>query len=102
MIKSAGIEFVRNEMDWDRYDPWASVQSARFDLAEAFWHHTGLSLGYYSPSDLLIQGEPEQQSRVSRIYGALEQGIVSWDDMHYWMKVTHRLRELVILAGRDY
>lgn len=101
-MNTAGVEFIRNEMDWDKYDPWGSVQSARFDLAEAFWHHTGLSLGYYSPSVLLIQGEPEEQSRVSRIYGALEQGIVSWDDIYYWDRVLDQMRDLVILAGRDY
>jgi hypothetical protein len=101
MIKSAGIEFIRNEMDWDRYDPWNSVQSARFDLAGAWFLKTGEKIMGFSPSpgyDLWSLGF----DRGLRLLDAMAGGIIDADDVYYWDSVLDRMYDLVIKAGRDY
>lgn len=101
-MKTAGIEFIRAEMDWDKYDAWGSVMNAVFDLCEAWWHSTGIIVNGYRPSVLLEQGEPENGSRVQRIYDAFKADIINTYDYVYWVDVLNRMRALVIQAGRDY
>lgn len=102
-MSTAGIEFIRNEMDWDKYDPWGSVQSARFDLAEAFWHATGLKVKDYEPSPVMVQGELEEGSRVQRLCEAMRDWkVIRFNDIYYWFRVLNRMRDLVVKAGRDY
>lgn len=100
MIKSAGIEFIRNEMDWDTYDAWASVSSSLWDLCEAWWLSTGETIKGYRPS----QVEPYvcESDRVERLSNAFDIGLATESDMLYWLDVLNRMRDLVILAGRDY
>lgn len=101
-MMTAGIEFIRNEMDWDKYDPWASVMNALFDVCEAWWHSTGIMVDGYRPSPMLERGQPEDGSRVERIHDAFRAGIIdTWDFVH-WVDVLNRMRDLVILAGRNY
>lgn len=105
---TAGIEFIRNEMDWDKYDPWGSVMSALFDVCEGWWAATGEQLNDYHPSVWLVAAKKaekitvEMGERPRRIRHAVLTGIISEKDVQYWLKVLNRMRELVILAGRDY
>lgn len=101
MIKSAGIEFIREEMDWDKYDPWGCLQSARFDLAEAWFLVSGECLWEYHRSDMLTQGEFESE-RAERLYGAMKDEIILCGDISYWEDVLTRMRDTVIAAGRNY
>lgn len=101
MSNTAGIEFIRNEMDWDKYDVWGSLQSARFDLAEAWYLASGERLWEYHRSDLLSIGEFESE-RAERLYGAMKDEVILCGDVSYWEDVLTRMRELVIQAGRDY
>lgn len=101
MFKTAGIEFIRNEMDWDTYDAWGSVQSASFDLAGAWFLFTGEKIMGFNPSptyDLWSLGF----DRGSRLLGAMVDGIIKDTDVYYWDRVLDQTRDLVILAGRDY
>lgn len=100
-MMTAGIEFIRNEMDWDKYDPWASVMSALFDLCEAWYGSTGEIIEGYRPSPSFSQEEWETE-RAGRLYEAMEAGIIIEQDMMYWLDVLNRVHSLVILAGRDY
>jgi hypothetical protein len=97
---TAGVEFIRNEMDWDTYDAWASVRSAQFDLCEAWWLSTGICLSGYTPSKV----EPYvcESERVDRLSNAMDIGLVDKGDVLYWSKVLARMEALVIQAGRDY
>jgi hypothetical protein len=97
MIKSAGIEFIRNEMDWDKYDAWGSVQAPRFELAGAWWVFTGESIeGFYTG------GNYRMNRQAKRLNGAMNAGIITREDVDYWFTVLNRMRDLVIAAGRDY
>lgn len=101
MIKNAGIEFIRNEMDWDTHDAWGSVQAARFDLAGAWFLKTGEKISGFSPSpgyDLWSLGF----DRGLRLLDAMTVGIIQADDVYYWDRVLDQMRDLVIAAGRDY
>lgn len=101
-FSTPGVEFIRNEMDWDKYDPWGCARAASFDLAEAFWHYSGLGLAGFRPSPLLEQEEMEEGSRVQRIYEGMKLGVVELDDIWYWLKVTNRMENLIVDAGRAY
>jgi len=101
-MNTPGIEFIREEMGWDESDPWNSVQSARFDLAEAFWHFTGLKIGSFEPSCHAVRGEVEPGSRVERLYGAMRDDLITFNSVYYWWNVLKRVYHLVIEAGRDY
>jgi hypothetical protein len=99
--RSSGIEFIRNEMDWDKHDVWGSVLAARFDLAGAWFLATGETIQEFRPSphfDLLSLGF----GRGSRFLGAMKDGIITADDVYYWDRVLDQARDLVIKAGRDY
>lgn len=97
-MNTAGIEFIRNEMDWDKYDAWGSVQSARFDLAEAWWVATGDRLwDFESPNWVDFSSD-----RAERLSNAMSYGLVTEDDVLYWCRILGRMRDLVIAAGRDY
>lgn len=101
MFKTAGIEFIRNEMDWDKHDAWGSVQSARLDLAGAWFLKTGEKIMGFSPShdyDLWSLGF----DRGVRLLGALVTGVIQAGDVYYWECVLERTYDQVILAGRDY
>lgn len=101
MFKTAGIEFIRNEMDWDKYDVWGSVQCARFDLAGAWFLKTGEKIMGFSPSpgyDLWSLGF----DRGARLLGAMVDGIVTANDVHYWDCILEKMYDLVIKAGREY
>lgn len=96
-MKTAGVEFIRNEMYWDKYDAWASVQSPRFELAGSWWVFTGESIeGFYTG------GNYRMSRQAKRLNGAMNAGIITREDVDYWFTVLNRMRELVILAGRDY
>lgn len=99
-MMTAGIEFIRNEMGWDKYDPWASVMSALFDLCEAWWLHSGEKIAGYVPS--CVQPYQCESDRVERISNAFDVGIATEQDMLYWLDVLNRMYNLVIDAGRDY
>lgn len=101
MFKTAGIEFIRNEMDWDAHDPWGSVQSARFDLAGAWFLKTGERIMGFEPCpgyDLWSLGF----DRGTRLLGAMVDGIIQSNDVYYWDRVLDQTYDLVKLAGRDY
>ena len=101
MIKSAGIEFIRSEMDWDKYDAWGCVQGARFDLAGAWFLKTGEKIMGFSPSpgyDLWSLGF----DRGLTLLDAMTVGIIEADDVYYWDSVLDRMYDLVVAAGRDY
>lgn len=100
MFKTPGIEFIRNEMDWDKYDPWASVMSALFDLCEAWYESTGEKIDGYEPSEV-DTGEFESE-RAARLSQAFDIKLATEDDMLYWLDVLNRMYNLVKLAGRDY
>lgn len=108
MINSPGIEFIRNEMDWDTYDAWGCVQSARFDLCEAWWAATGEQINEYHPSVFLVSAAKdgtlgsEMTERAGRIGAAVWASIVTKDDVLYWMGVLNKMYNLVQAAGRDY
>lgn len=96
-FKTPGIEFIRNEMDWDTHDAWGSVQSARFDLAGAQFVFSGERLGEFEPGPgYRLSG------RAKRIYGAMNDGIIGHLDVCYWDRVLDQMYDLVKLAGRDY
>lgn len=97
---TAGIEFIRDEMDWDKHDPWASVMSALFDLAEAWYESQGERVNGYKPSEV-DTGEFESE-RAARLSGAMDDGIIDNDDLWYWLTVLNRVRYLVIQARKDY
>lgn len=99
-MSTAGIEFIRNEMDWDKYDPWASVTSSIFDLCEAWWLSTGEKIPGYTPP----QVEPYEclSERIERLSNAFDIKLATEDDMFYWLDVLNRMYVLVQLAGRDY
>lgn len=99
-MSTAGIEFIRNEMDWDKYDPWGCVKAAQFDLCEAWWVAMGLCLEGYRPSSVVPFEFTSE--RAERLCNAIECAIVRFDDVQYWLKVLTRMCELVVLAGRDY
>lgn len=101
-MKTPGMEFIRNEMDWDSGDAWGSVMSAQFDIAEAWWHASGLCVAQYRPSQVMVQGDFEEGSRVERLVGGIFSGIISIKDIWYWLKVLERTQELVVKAGRAY
>lgn len=101
MTKTAGIEFIRNEMYWDKYDPWASVMGALSDLSEAWYGFSDECLPGYRPSPLFKIDDWETE-RTARLYGAMVNGIVTESDVTYWYQVLDRMYGLVILAGRDY
>jgi hypothetical protein len=99
-FSTAGVEFIRNEMDWDTYDAWGSVMAAAFDLCEAWWLSTGECLSGYTPPKV----EPYvcESERVDRLSNAMDIGMVDKGDVDYWFNVLQRMRDLVIMAGRDY
>lgn len=104
MIKTAGIEFMREEfagLAWDKYDPWASVTSSLFDLCDAWYGFSGEIIPDYQPSPLFQDNDWESE-RAERIYGAMVNGIVSENDMLHWLDVLNRMYALVKLAKRDY
>lgn len=104
MIKSDGIEFLREEfagLAWDKYDPWACVQSASFDLAGAWFLKSGEKVMGFEPCpgyDLWSLGF----DRGARLLGAMVDGIITAEDVYYWDRVLDQTRDLVIKAGRDY
>jgi hypothetical protein len=100
MSKTAGIEFIRNEMDWDKYDPWASVMSALFDMCEAWWLHTGEKIDGYEPAG--VQPYSCESERVARLVGAFKHGVATEADMLHWLDVLNRMYGLVIQSGRSY
>jgi hypothetical protein len=94
---SPGIEFIRNEMDWDTHDAWGSVQAPRFELAGAWWVHTGEYIeGFRTGSGYRMN------STAKRLNGAMNAGIITREDVDYWFRVLNRMRDLVIAAGREY
>ena len=96
-MSTAGIEFIRNEMYWDKYDPWGSVQSPRFELAGAWWVFTGEYIeGFWTG------GGYRMNSSAKRLNGAMNAGIIAREDVDYWFRVLNRMRDLVIATGRDY
>lgn len=97
MAKSSGIEFIRNEMDWDTYDAWGSVQAARFDLAGSWFVFTGERLEGFEPGPGF-----RMNGREKRMFGAMGAGIITSEDVDYWNLVLDRMRGLVIAAGREY
>lgn len=99
-FKTPGIEFIRNEMCWDKYDPWACVSAALFDLCEAWWLSTGEKIPGYEPSP--VQPYICESERVERLSNAFDIGITTEYDMLYWLDVLNRTYGLVKLAGRDY
>lgn len=101
MKNTAGIEFIRGEMDWDTHDAWGSVQGASFDLAGAWFLKTGEKIMGFSPCpgyDLWSLGF----DRGLRLLDAMTVGIIRADDVYYWDTVLKRMRDLVIKAGREY
>lgn len=98
-MSTAGIEFIRNEMDWDTYDAWASVRSAQFDIAEAWYEAHGEEL----PGFRGALGGISLEERGERLCGAMVGcAIITRDDVDYWWRVLDRMEGLVIAAGRDY
>lgn len=97
---TAGVEFIRNEMDWDTHDAWGSVMAALFDICEAWWEATGESVAGFRPS----QVDPHEfdSMRAAQLYHAMIGGIIDKGDVTYWIKVLDRMRDLVIKAGREY
>jgi hypothetical protein len=103
MIKSDGIEFLREEfagMAWDMHDPWACVNSALVDLCEAWWVTTGECIGGYWPSQ--VTPYICESERTARLIGAFKCEIATEKDMLHWLDVLNRMYVLVKLAGRDY
>lgn len=103
MIKTGGIEFLREEfagIAWDKYDPWGCVASAEFDLAESWFLATGVRLWEYERGTPFA-GEFGSE-RSERLYGAIKDGLITDQDVHYWYVVLDRMDDLVIKAGRDY
>src|SRR5687768_4561377 len=100
-FKSAGIEFIRNEMGWDSGDPWGSVQGVSFDLAGAWYLKTGEKIMGFRPSpgyDLWSLGF----DRGLRLLEAMVSGLIEKNDVYYWDAILDRTSDLVIKAGRDY
>lgn len=100
-FKTPGIEFIRNEMDWDTHDAWGSVQAASFDLAGAWFLATGEKTDGFTPSpgyDLWSLGF----DRGLRLLEAIQGDVIEWLDVVYWLEVLDRMRDLVVKAGRDY
>lgn len=100
MRNTAGIEFIRNEMDWDKYDPYGCVMNALFDLCEAWWAATGEQISGYEPSP--VQPYICESERVERLTNAFKHSLATESDMLHWLDVLNRMYELVMSAGRDY
>lgn len=103
-MKSAGIEFIREEvsgMAWDKYDPWGSLRGAQFDIAEAWYGETSECLPGYTPARWFSVQDWESE-RAERLNGAMEHEIITRDDVEYWWRILDRMEALVIAAGRDY
>lgn len=97
---TAGVEFIREEMDWDTEDAWGSVMSGLFDLCEAWWLSAGECLAGYRPPS--VDPYVCESDRVDRLSNAMDIGLVDKGDVGYWVRVLERVRDLVIKAGRDY
>lgn len=100
MIKSAGIEFIRNEMDWDPYDAYGCVSGAMFDLAEAWYVASGDRLWEYERGTPFTGEFGSERAR--RLYGAMVMLIITDEDILYWSKVLSIMDELVEKAGSSY
>lgn len=98
---SQGIEFIREEADWDTHDVWASLRSLQFDIAEAWYGSAGVCLRYYHPAAGFSDDEWDSE-RAERLYGAMEAHIITQYDVEYWWKVLERMEALILKAGRDY
>jgi hypothetical protein len=101
MIKSDGIEFIRNEVDWDTYDAYASLRSLQFDIAEAWYGYADERLAGYSPA-VGFQDNDWESERSERLYGAMMNAIIKREDVEYWWKVLDRMEALIVKAGRTY
>lgn len=107
-MKSAGVQFIRNEMDWDKYDPWGCVMDAQFALCEAWWAATGEQINEYHPSVWMVTAAKEgrlgleMNQRARRIAHGIWLGTITREDIDYWMKVLLRTEGMVLAAGRDY
>lgn len=100
-FNTAGVEFIRNEANWDKYDAYASVRSLQYDIAEAWYGEHEECLPGYRPSQWFSVLD-WQNGRAERLNNAMEHGIINRDDVEYWWKVLDRMEDLVKLAGRDY
>lgn len=98
---SPGIEFIREEGDWDKYDPWASLRSLQFDIAEAWYGYGNECLTGYRPSPMFQDNDWETE-RSERLYGAMMNAIITRDDIEYWWRILDRMEGLIVAAGRDY
>ncbi len=103
-MSTAGIEFIREEisgMAWDKYDPWACVKEAQFDIAEAWYGYADACLPGFNPTPV-FQNDDWETERSERLYGAMKDGIISLDDVYYWWGVLDRMEGLIVAAGRSY
>jgi hypothetical protein len=101
-MKTAGIEFIRNEMGYDKHEPYVSVRMAQFDLAETWYLATGHKMPTFEPSPLLDANDIEEGSRAERLFGAMRDGLITEKDMDYWWYVLDRMEVLLILSWRAY
>jgi len=99
--RSSGIEFIREEADWDTHDAWASLRSFQFDIAEAWYGYADERLPGYCPA-AGFQDDDWESDRSARLYEAMMHEIVTRDDVEYWWSVLDRMETLVVQAGRDY
>lgn len=88
-----GIEFIREECDWDTYDVWASLRSLQFDIAEAWYGYAEECLPRYRPSPSFQDNDWESE-RSGRLYGAMMDAIIRRDDIEYWWSVLDRMEDL--------
>jgi hypothetical protein len=91
---------IRTDMDWDTHDAWGSVQSALFDLCDAWYLAEDAILPGYRPSSLIDHESLTWRARAWR--GFMEQGDITSDQVIYWFTVLTRMSNLVKAAGRDY
>lgn len=98
---SPGIEFIRNEADWDTYDAYASLRSLQFDIAEAWYGYAEERLPGFVPAAGFSDREWDTE-RSARLYGAMVTTIITRDDIEYWWRILDRMEVLVYAAGRDY
>lgn len=97
---SAGIEFIRNEADWDSGDPYGSLRGLQFDIAEAWYASQGEILAGFRPAGGGVDVDDTRTYRLSQAMS--DEIIVTRDDVEYWWKVLDRMESLIIRAGRVY
>ncbi len=91
---------IRIDMDWDTHDAWGSVQSALFDLCDAWYEASGQCLKGYRPGVLFDGDEISHRARMWA--GFMGVGDFTASQVHYWFRALNKLQYMVKLAGRSY